>query len=116
MAGMRRGCRFYTSGWRASDGPYGPSLYARSRLFAICFAFFVAERNSGVDLVEVSLESLLGFFGQAREFDAHAHAGIASPHYGGGREPLLFDPQIHSNGGADGQRHDRLNITAVPAD
>src|ERR1035437_435630 len=79
-------------------------------------AFFGAERHRRVELVEVSLEAFFGFFGQARELDPHPDTGIAGANHGGGRQALLFDPQVHPERSTDGQRHDSLYITAIPTD
>src|ERR1700722_7044316 len=103
MAGLRSGCRFYTSGRRQ---------YARLLLLA----GFGAERGAGVELVEVSLEFFFGVFLQPREFDAHTNPGIFGANDGGGREPFVFDPQVDAEGGTDGKRHYGLHVAAISAD
>src|ERR1700686_1018545 len=89
MAGIRSGCRFYTNALQAT---------ARIGLFA----FFVSKSDPRVELVEVSLEALLGFFRQAREFNPHPDTGIAGTNHSGGCQALLFDPQVHPERGTDG--------------
>lgn len=64
-----------------------------SILFAVfLFALAVAKGHSGINLVEVSLKPLFGFFRQASELDAHAYTGIAGANDGAGGEALLIDP------------------------
>src|SRR5450631_267266 len=85
MAGMGSGCRFYTSGGQRRR---------RLRLLTVFrLIVFGAEGHPGVELIEVSLKSFLRLFGQAREFDAHADAGVASANHSRGCDALLFDPQ-----------------------
>src|SRR5271167_1643923 len=103
MAGMRMVADFT----RVSSGG------TRRRILLTVFG---TECHSGVDLVEMSLEAFFGFFGHPGEFDAHANAGVAGANYSGGSEALFFDPQVHSKRSTDGQRHDSLHITAIPAD
>src|SRR5579871_3091051 len=82
MAGIRGGCRFYTSS----------SVRRR---------WFGPQRDARVELVQMSLESFLVVVRQAGELDAHTDAGIARAHDSGGRKPLLAHPQVHAQRGTD---------------
>ena len=72
--------------------------------------------KSGVQLVQVGLEALFGGVRQTREFNAHAHAGVARANGGRGTDVLLVDPENPPLHGSNRQGHGGLNITTISAD
>src|ERR1700688_68509 len=89
-------------------------MICKRRGGSVLFAFCLRKGKPGIELVEVRLEALFGFFGQASELDSHDDAGIARANHGGGRQVIFSDPQVHPKRSADVERHHSLNITTIP--
>jgi len=109
MVGDEIRCRLYRE--RNDFGTGKPECAAVLLRWGSIFA-----GHSGINLVEVSLESPLGIFRQAGEFNAHSNAGVAGSNGCARGDALLIDPEVCAKHSMYRQWHYGLNITAVAAD
>src|SRR5581483_7305999 len=110
MAGTSDGCRFYTRSPAVGGNALLPIFGTVVR------TVFGTEYVGGIEFVQMRLEPLLHVVRHPGKLNSHAHSRVAGAYDTAGRNVLLPNPEIYSKRGAGGQRHDRLNITAISAD
>ena len=98
----------------------GEPRFAQQSVFAnhdgLFAGFLSLHGEARVQLIEISLEALLGIFRQAGEFDSHPNSWITGADGSRGGDTFLVDPKLHPQHGRNRQGHDGLNITAIATD